>query len=97
MFKNGLISINQLLNSSAPKRDVQLTPEEYDQFKKEFTMIALNGEDYANAFCRYFKIVDYILSGHKKDTIQADKYITKTYVNKKRRNVIEYYDYGEAE
>ena len=72
----------QLLNSNASKRDVRLTQNEYDHFKKEFTIIGLQGEDYANAFCRYFKIVDYILSGLKRDTQKAEKHIIKNYINK---------------
>jgi len=82
----------QLLNSNASKRDVRLSQTEYNQFKKEFTIIGLQGEDYANAFCRYFKIVDYILSGLKRDTHKAEEHIIKNYINKTSRNVLEYYD-----
>ena len=83
---------NQLLNSTAPRRDVQLTDIEYEHFKKQFTILGMQGEDYANAFCRYFRIVDYILAGLKRDYKKADVYITKTYIKKKRRGVIHYYD-----
>jgi len=82
----------QLLNSSASKRDVRLTRTQYEQFKKEFTLIGLQGVNYADAFCRYFKIVDYTLSGLKKDTQKAENHIFKNYINKTSRNVIEYYD-----
>ena len=82
----------QMLNGTAKKRDVRLTQKQYDQFKKEFTMIGLHGEDYANAFCRHFKIVDYMLSSCARDIDRAEDYIIKNYVNSTSRNVIEYYD-----
>ena len=53
-------------------------------------MIGLAGEDFANAFCRYFEIVDYILASKKSDFVLADKYIINTYIDKTQRDVIVY-------
>ena len=83
-------SIKQLLNGSAPMRDVTVSWEEYEQFKVEYIWSGLKGISYANAFCRHFKIVDYILSSIN-DPGQADGYILRTYIGK-TNNVHEYYD-----
>ena len=81
--------IKQLLNG-LERQSVHISSEQYKQFKKEYTMIGLSGEDFANAFCRYFKIVDYILASKKNDHTLAEDYIVKTYINKTMRNVIVY-------
>ena len=81
--------VKQLLNG-IERRDVHITRKQYSQFKKEYTMIGLAGEDFANAFCRYFEIVDYILASKKSDFVLADKYIINTYIDKTQRNVIVY-------
>lgn len=83
-------SIKQLLNGSAPMRDVTVTQEEYEQFKIEYVWSGLKGISYANAFCRHFKIVDYILASIV-DPEKADTYIERTYIGK-TNNVHEYYD-----
>ena len=64
---------NQLLNSTAPRRDVQLTDIEYEHFKKQFTILGMQGEDYANAFCRYFRIVDYIYISRPQKRLQKSR------------------------
>jgi hypothetical protein len=81
--------IKQLLNG-LERHNVHISSKQYKQFKKEYTMIGLSGEDFANAFCRYFKIVDYILASKKNDHTLAEEYIVKTYINKTIRNVIVY-------
>jgi len=84
-------SIKQLLNGSAPMRDVHVKRIDYEKFKKEFVMGAgLKGKSLGNAFCQHFKIVDYILSGIK-NSAQADTYIHRTYIDQDRR-AHEYYD-----
>ena len=81
--------VKQLLNG-IERRDVHITGKQYSQFKKEYTMIGLAGEDFANAFCRYCEIVDYILASKKSDFVLADKYIINTYIDKTQRDVIVY-------
>lgn len=81
--------IKQLLNG-LERHNVHISSEQYEQFKKEYTMIGLSGEDFANAFCKYFKIVDYILASKKNDHTLAEEYIVETYINKTMRNVIVY-------
>ena len=81
--------IKQLLNG-LERHNVHISSEQYEQFKKEYTIIGLSGEDFANAFCKYFKIVDYILASKKNDHTLAEEYIVKTYINKTMRNVIVY-------
>ena len=84
-------SIRQLLNGSAPMRDVHVKLEEYEKFKKEFTMGAgLRGHSLGNAFCQHFKVVDYILASIK-DSDKANSYIQMTYIDQDRR-AHEYYD-----
>ena len=84
-------SIKQLLNGSAPMRDVYVSLKDYKQFKKEFIMGAgLKGNSLGNAFCQHFKIVDYILASIK-NADKADSYIRNTYINQTKQSY-EYYD-----
>ena len=84
-------SIKQLLNGSAPMRDVHVKLKDYNEFKKEFIMGAgLKGKTLGNAFCQHFKVVDYILASIR-DSGKADSYIRMTYIDQDKR-AHEYYD-----
>lgn len=83
-------SWQQLLNGASPMRDVTVTSDEYERFKVEYVWSGLRGISYANAFCRHFKIVDYILASIL-DPERADGYIERTYIGK-TNTVHEYYD-----
>jgi hypothetical protein len=84
-------SIKQLLNGSAPMRDVHVALRDYEQFKRDFTMGAgLKGKTLGNAFCQHFKVVDYILASIR-ESDKADSYIRMTYIDQDRR-AHEYYD-----
>ena len=84
-------SIRQLLNGSAPMRDVHVKLKDYENFRKGFTMGAgLRGKTLGNAFCQHFRVVDYILASIK-DSDKADGYIRRTYVDQDRQ-AHEYYD-----
>jgi len=84
-------SIKQLLNGSAPMRDVHVKLKDYEDFKKGFTMGAgLRGKSLGNAFCQHFKVVDYILASIR-ESDKADNYIQMTYIDQDRR-AHEYYD-----
>ena len=84
-------SIKQLLNGSAPMRDVHVKLKEYEDFKREFIMGAgLRGKSLGNAFCQHFGLVDYILASIK-DSDKADSYIRMTYIDQDKQ-AHEYYD-----
>jgi hypothetical protein len=84
-------SIKQLLNGSAPMRDVHVKLKDYTEFKKEFILGAgLKGKTLGNAFCQHFKVVDYILASIR-ESDRADSYIRMTYIDQDRR-AHEYYD-----
>lgn len=84
-------SIKQLLNGSAPMRDVHVKLEDYNEFKREFILGAgLKGKTLGNAFCQHFKVVDYILASIR-ESDRADSYIRMTYIDQDRR-AHEYYD-----
>jgi len=84
-------SIKQLLNGSAPMRDVHVKLQDYIDFKRDFIMGAgLKGKTLGNAFCQHFKVVDYILASIR-DSGKADSYIRMTYIDQDKR-AHEYYD-----
>jgi hypothetical protein len=84
-------SIKQLLNGSAPMRDVHVKLKDYNEFKKDFILGAgLKGKTLGNAFCQHFKVVDYILASIR-DSDKADSYIHRTYIDQDKR-AHEYYD-----
>jgi len=84
-------SIKQLLNGSAPMRDVHVKLQDYIDFKRDFIMGAgLKGKTLGNAFCQHFKVVDYILASIR-DSGKADSYIRITYIDQDKR-AHEYYD-----
>ena len=87
-------SIKQLLNGSAPMRDVHVKLKDYNEFKRDFIMGAgLRGLSLGNAFCQHFKIVDYILASIK-DSDKADSYIQMTYIDQTKQSY-EYYDISD--
>ena len=84
-------SIKQLLNGSAPMRDVHVKLQDYIDFKRDFIMGAgLKGKTLGNAFCQHFKVVDYILASIR-DSDKADSYIQMTYIDQDKQ-AYEYYD-----
>ena len=93
-YKMVFESIKQLLNGSAPMRDVHVTLRDYEQFKRDFILGAgLKGKTLGNAFCQEFKVVDYILASIR-DSDKADSYIRMTYIDQDKQ-AYEYYDISD--
>lgn len=59
----------------------KVTLEEYQQWKKEFTWEALQGQRYGQNFCNKFGISDNILY-FERDPEWADSYIQRQYLIK---------------
>lgn len=79
-------SVDQILQQKQPWKTISLKEEEYDIFKKCYTLIALRGISYGQAFCEYFNIHDYVIryDGNSK---RVDKLIRHSYL--KRQQVVQ--------
>lgn len=60
----------------------KITTEQFNEFRKHFTLNALRGLKYGQAFCNYFDITDYILMSSDKFSTSED-HINKIYLRKK--------------
>jgi len=76
----------QILQSKMPWRTVCLTDSDYEEFKKCYTIMALRGKSYGQAFCEYFNINDYVISVDNNQR-RVDKLIRHSYL--KRQQVVQ--------
>ena len=76
----------QILQARMPWRTISLTEEQYEEFKKCYTLMALTGKPYGRAFCEYFGINDHTVSFDLNQK-RVDKLIRHSYL--KRQQVVQ--------
>ena len=79
-------SVDQILQSNMPWKTLSLTQTEYDIFKKSYTLMALKGLSYGQAFCKYFNVYDYAIR-YDSNIKRVDKIIRHSYL--KRQQVVQ--------
>ena len=79
---SGLNAFNDIVNlttlPSSRHSTISITTEQFEQWKKQYTVDGLRGTRYGESFCKYFNITDYVLY-YSLTPEQADTYITETY------------------
>lgn len=78
--------VDQMLQQNMPMKTVTLTKDEYEVFKKCYTLLALKGVSYGQAFCEYFDIHDYVIR-YDSNSKRVDKLIRHGYL--KRQQVVQ--------
>ena len=79
-------SVDQILQQNQPWKTISLKEEEYEIFKKCYTLLALKGLSYGQAFCEYFNIHDYVIR-YDSNSKRVDKLIRHSYL--KRQQVVQ--------
>jgi hypothetical protein len=74
VFGNMVDSLTQTKSVNAP-----VTPEQYQQWKQQYSFDGLKDLRYGQSFCNHFNIRDNILF-YSHDAESADDYIRKLYV-----------------
>jgi hypothetical protein len=76
--------IKELIQSNAPKKTVNITQEQYEQFKREYIFISLTkGLTFGEAFTEYFNFEDYLLSRDHNNQ-RVDKLIRRAYIGRQQ-------------
>ena len=57
-----------------------ITQEDYEQWRQEYTWLALRGQRYGQSFCNHFGIHDNHLYYNTGDIEWSDLYIKRTYI-----------------
>lgn len=73
----------EVLQTNMPYRTFKLNKQEYEEFKRCYTLIALRGLSYGEAFCEYFDIHDYLIQ-RDTDNNRVDKLIKHTYLRRQQ-------------
>jgi len=79
-------TVDQILQADMPWKTISLTEEEYDIFKKAYTLIGLKGVSYGRAFCKYFDLYDFVINNDQ-DHKRVDRLIRHSYL--KRQQVVQ--------
>ena len=63
--------------------DIQVTDQQYEDWKRQFTIDALLGQRYGQSFCNCFGLEDNLLF-FTKDIAWCERYIKDTYIERRR-------------
>jgi|14_taG_2_1085336.scaffolds.fasta_scaffold09605_1 hypothetical protein len=79
-------SVDQILQQNQPWKTIALTHDDYETFKKCYSLMGLTGISYGQAFCEYFNVHDYMIR-YDSNNKRVDKLIRHSYL--KRQQVIQ--------
>jgi hypothetical protein len=79
-------AVDKILQAQMPWRTFVITEEEYEEFKRHYIVSILKGETLGNAFCRHFRVNDYLIRLDDNNE-RVDKVIRQSYL--KRQQVVQ--------